>query len=103
MYKIPKFSKTDIKINQSTIGESIETKIARFMANKEPLEKGVNLIYQEREEGIKPQYDIRTDRFEIAIDATDKISKSFTARREEKGKAPEEQIIEKLETTRTTE
>lgn len=33
-------------------------------------------IYTEKKDGVRPEYDIRTDRFEIAIDAMDKISKS---------------------------
>ena len=31
-----------------------------------------------------PAYDIRTDRFELAVEATDKIAKSYLAKREER-------------------
>lgn len=33
-------------------------------------------IYTEKKDGVRPEYDIRTDRFEIAIDAMDKINQS---------------------------
>lgn len=33
-------------------------------------------IYTEKKDGVKPEFDIRTDRFEIAIDAIDKINQS---------------------------
>lgn len=33
-------------------------------------------IYTEKRDGVLPEYDIRTDRFEVAIDAMDKINQS---------------------------
>lgn len=33
-------------------------------------------IYTEKKDGVQPEYDIRTDRFEIALDAIDKINQS---------------------------
>ena len=33
-------------------------------------------IYTEKKDGVQPEFDIRTDRFEIAIDAIDKINQS---------------------------
>lgn len=33
-------------------------------------------IYTEKKDGVLPEYDIRTDRFEVAIDAVDKINQS---------------------------
>ena len=35
-------------------------------------------IYTEKKDGVLPEYDIRTDRFEVAIDAMDKINQSAT-------------------------
>ena len=31
----------------------------------------------EKKDGVQPEYDIRTDRFEVAIDALDKINQSI--------------------------
>lgn len=34
-------------------------------------------IYTEKKDGVQPEFDIRTDRFEVAIDAIDKINQSM--------------------------
>lgn len=33
-------------------------------------------IYTEKKDGVQPEFDIRTDRFEVAIEAMDKINQS---------------------------
>lgn len=50
-------------------GESIETKVERVVQNKEPIEDGAEIIYTEKKQGVQPQYDIRTDKWEIAQEA----------------------------------
>jgi len=65
-------------------GERIETKVDRVVHNNEPIKDGAPLIYTERKLGVQPKYNIRTDRFDIAIDAMDKVEKSYKARREER-------------------
>ena len=37
-------------------------------------------IYTEKKDGVQPEFDIRTDRFEVAIDAIDKINQSIADR-----------------------
>ena len=87
MYKKPIYRKTSLKVNESSEGETLEMKIDRFVNNREPLqENGVQPIYMERKEGINRAYDVKTGRFEVAIEAMDKVAKSITARREEKAK-----------------
>lgn len=87
MYKRPTIiSNFNLHTNQSTEGETIETKIERIVNNNEPIKDGAPLIYIDRKEGVRPSTNIRTDRFEIAVEATDKIAKSYKARREEKAK-----------------
>lgn len=84
MYKQNKIPTTSIKINESYVGETIEQKIQRITNNKEPISDGAPLVYTERNEGIRPEYDIRTDRWEIALDAMDTVSKAHKANRENK-------------------
>ena len=55
-------------------GECIEKKVQRIMNENEPIEDGAPIIFQERGDGVKPEFNIRTDRWEIAIDAMDKVS-----------------------------
>ena len=57
------------------------------MSNNEPITDGAPLIYADREEGVAPAYDIRTDRFELAVEATDYVTKSHLAQREQRAAA----------------
>lgn len=79
----------NLNVNESAEGQTLETQIERMIQNKEPITNAEALIYTERKEGVKPEMNIRTDRFEIAIEATDKIQRSYSARREERQKARE--------------
>lgn len=48
-------------------------------------------IYTEKKDGVQPEFDIRTDRFEVAIDAIDKINQSVAEQiAKSKGKADTE-------------
>lgn len=90
MYKGRKPDKTGFTINASYEGERIEEKVDRIMNNNEPITDGVEPIYTDRKDGPLPDYDIRTDRWEHAIDAMDKVAKGRIAQREEKAKGREE-------------
>lgn len=87
MYKVPYYNPGSIVLNQSKEGETIEQKIERIVNNKEPIKDGAPIIWTPRKEGVRASTNIRTDRFEIAIEAADKIAKSYKAKREERAKA----------------
>lgn len=86
MYRKNNIKRSSIVNNTSVEGFTIEQKIERLINNKETIKDEAPLIYTEKAQGILPAYDIRTDRFEIAIDGMTKIQKSQQARREEKAK-----------------
>ncbi|AXH74399.1 MAG: hypothetical protein [Microviridae sp.] len=91
MYKYAKPKGTTLKVNFGYEGETIEQKINRITNNKEPITDGAPLIYTARKDGVQPAYDIRTDRFEIAVEAMDKVTKSHLAKREQRiGEAAKE-------------
>ena len=69
-------------INQSYEGESIETKVERIVTNNEPISDGAPLIYTDRKEGVLPQYDIRTDRWDIAVEAMGSVAIAEAAKRD---------------------
>ena len=77
----PRFFKTTIDTNVSTIGQTIETRVQRMKANKEPITDGAPLIYTERKDGVLAGYNIRTDRFDIAVEFNEKEMKSKAAKR----------------------
>ena len=94
MYKTIKTPKTSLKVNKAYIGESIEEKVKRITTNKEPIKDGAPLIYTNRKDGVLPDYNIRTDRWEHAIDAMDKVTASYQAQREERHKTMGEEAKE---------
>lgn len=89
MYRKNQMQPTTIERDESYEGETLEEKIKRIMNNKEPITDGAPLIYTERRDGIQAAYDIRTDRWEVAIDAMDKVAGSHLAKREERHKTME--------------
>ena len=61
----------------------MEEKVRRIIDNKEPIEQISPIIYTERKDGVLPQYDIRTDRFEVAQGAMSKVAATRVAKRME--------------------
>lgn len=60
-------------------GETIETKCARIMLANEPITDGAPLIFTEKKDGVLPELNIRTDRFEIANNAMDAVNRTKIA------------------------
>ena len=60
-------------------GESIEVKCRRIMEEKTPITDGAPIIYTPKEQGVLPAYDIRTDRWDMAIMAMDAVNKQKIA------------------------
>lgn len=58
--------------------EPREVKLRKIISGEaNNMEDGVfPTIYTEKKDGVQPEFDIRADRFEIAIDAIDKINQS---------------------------
>lgn len=86
----PEYEATEAKVDIYQ-ADYLEQKIEKLISNKEPIGKDVPLRYTERKEGIVKDYDIRTDRFEVARDAMEKVHKTKIAKRDniidfEKGK-----------------
>lgn len=64
--------------NLAYLAEPREVKLRKIInGESNNMEDGVfPTIYTEKKDGVQPEFDIRTDRFEIAIDAMDKINQS---------------------------
>jgi len=60
-------------------GETIETKCARITNANEPISDAMPLIFTEKKDGVLPQFDIRTDRFEIANEAMEAVNRTKLA------------------------
>ena len=97
-----KYRKSQLKSVEVVEGEPIEWKIERAMSNKEPITDGAPEIFTERKEGINAAYNIRTDRFEIAAEAMDKVSGSIQAKRDAKASVSKSKEESKTEAKKET-
>lgn len=75
--------KTSISVNNSYESESIEEKMRRAVMAGEPIEAISPMIFTERKDGVRPETDIRTDRFEVALLGMNHVNMSRMAKREE--------------------
>ena len=78
--------------------ESQIQKLRRIIENKEPIKNEAPTIYTPKSKGVMPEHDIRTDRFEIAREALEKVSRA-EAQRIAKGLEPQ---VEKSQAEQTT-
>ena len=86
----PTFFPKPIKTNyEYQLGESIETKVKRITENNEPITDGAPIIYTNREDGVLPAYNIRTDRWEVAQQAMDAVNQANLAKSKNYGKIDE--------------
>lgn len=74
--------KSKIQINNIYEAEPLEIKLRRKMKGgkideEEGEGKTWTIAYTEKKDGIKPEYDIRTDRFEIAREAMETLEKGI--------------------------
>lgn len=72
-------------------GESIEDKVRRITENNEPITDGAPIIYTNREDGVLPAYNIRTDRWDIAQQAMDAINQANLAKSKNYGKIEQQE------------
>lgn len=83
----PTFFPKPIKTNyEYQLGETIESKVKRVTENNEPITDGAPIIYTNREDGVLPAYNIRTDRWEIAQQAMDAVNQANLAKAKDYGK-----------------
>lgn len=88
--KKSKYIHTFMGYVESFEGESIEEKVSKLIENNEPITDGAPIIFTEKKDGVLPQYDIRTDKWDIAQSAMDLANASKIAK--SKGmKKPDEQ------------
>lgn len=84
----PKPIKTDYEYQE---GESIENKVRRITENNEPITDGAPIIYTNRDDGVLPAYNIRTDRWEVAQAAMDAVNQANLAKSKNYGKIEQQE------------
>ena len=89
--ELPNSSGINTEGNGTTFqGISIEEKIRRLTENKEPIEEALPIIYTPSNEGVLPAYNTQADKWDIAIDAMNKITEDKI----NKWKSKQEQLKE---------
>jgi len=88
----PKYFPKPIKTNyEYQEGESIENKVRRITENNEPITDGAPIIYTNRDDGVLPAYNIRTDRWEVAQAAMDAVNQANLAKSKNYGKIEQQE------------
>lgn len=100
MYELYKNIKptTSIECNNAIEAISIEEKMRQVTQSGEPISGDVAMVYDEPKDGVKPEYDIRTDKWEIAQNAMDYVSRQNAL----KTNAPVEKTVTGTENIETT-
>lgn len=81
-YNVKQFTTTKIQRNTAKEGETIEQKLARIKASKQPIKDGIKpIIYTPRADGVHPAYNIRTNKMEVALQAKAAVDKARAAKR----------------------
>lgn len=99
-----KFPHTQINTQENLReGQSIEQKMRVIIQTKEPIKCTTPKIYQDKSAGVAPECDIRTDRFDIAVEAMNKVAISELSKiaqpAEKENPSPEKQEGETNGTT----
>lgn len=61
-------------IEMTEEGETLIKKIQRILDENEPLTDGAPMIYTPKQAGVREDCNIRTDKWEIAMDAMDRVN-----------------------------
>lgn len=81
-YKTNEYSSNKLHRNTSKEGETIEQKLARIKASKQPIKDGIKpIIHTPRADGVHPAYNIRTNKMEVALEAKSMVDKARQAKR----------------------
>ena len=61
-------------IKMTDSGETLIKKWQRILDEGEPLTDGAPLIYTPKQAGVKPEFNVRADKWDIAMNAMDRVN-----------------------------
>lgn len=67
-FRIPRKTETDLIVNDSKEGESIEMRVERILRTNEAITDTAPYIETDAKDGVKAIYDVRADKFDLALD-----------------------------------
>lgn len=99
--EFPKTTLKGVKVKQ---GITMEQKMQRIMDGNESDDDGTELTFTEEKDGVKPEFDIRTNKWDVVTDAADKLAnrrKTLEAKTATEEAAKQEQKNDQGEQTKT--
>ena len=75
-------------------GQSIEDRCKKLVETGEPIKDTSPLIFTPKEKGVMPQYDVRADKWDIALNAMDRVNRERIA----KGQQPPSEETKRKDT-----
>lgn len=100
MYRQNKMDETTIRGVVATVGRTMEQKMFAMLNNNEPIDDGGEIIYIPEADGVRPEFDIRTNKWDVATDGMDAIAKRRALL---KTNAEQEAAAKKAEEAKKTE
>lgn len=64
-------------------GETLELQIKRMKETNQPIEGGAPTIFTARKDGVIPEYDIRSDKWDRALENMEQVSRNRQEQRAE--------------------
>lgn len=83
-------------------GETLELQIKRMKETNQPIEGGAPTIFTARKDGVIPEYDIRSDKWDRALENMEQVSRNRQEQRAEWLEKLEE-TVKPVENTETAE
>lgn len=71
--------RSQVKQHHQIDKESLEKKLVRVMYNNEPITDSSPELYTDRDDGVQASFNPRTDKWEIAAEAMDKVAEQKSA------------------------
>lgn len=72
------------KANQPTeLGETLELQIKRMKETNQPIDGGAPTIFTPRKDGVIPEYDIRSDKWDRALENMEQVARNRQEKRSE--------------------
>lgn len=65
------------------LGETIESQIKRMTTTNEPIDGTAPIIFTPRKDGVRPEYNIRSDKWERALENMEQVARNRQEQRAE--------------------
>lgn len=72
-------------------GKTIEQRCREMVETNEPIKDTSPLLYTPKEKGVRPEYNVRADKWDIALEAMDAVNKAKIAKGQQPPNEPKKE------------